>query len=208
MKYYLVYKDLTPYGWSFDLNIVKAFLEQRNDSYKWIKSNKNEIEIIFNANHTINERMINCIKLKSTTYKKNFLLFITIDELRTCEKMIQQLMIDQCRLNKGDISYERLTECISIIGDLKDPYYNALYFIGYRPPEILSLYNQNYSYYDINDLIDIAYDECGWLSCPLYNSITKHGVPSIYNLDELYEKVIYSLESFIKVLKDELRGSK
>ena len=208
MKYYLIYKDLTPYGWSFNLDIVKAFLKQRNESYKWVKSTKNEIEVIFNANYTINERMINCIKLKSTKYKKNFLLFITIDELRTCEKLIQQLMIDECRLNKGNISYKRLTECISIIGDLKDRYYNALYFIGYRPPEILSLYNQNYNYYDINDLIDIAYDECGWLSCPLYNSITKHGVPSIYNLDEVYEKVIYSLESFIKVLKDELRSSK
>lgn len=208
MKYYLVYKDLTPYGWSFDLNIVKAFLKQRNDSYKWMKSNKREVEIIFNADRSLNERMINCIKLKSTKYERKFLLFITIDELRNCEKMIQQLMIDQCRLNKGNISYERLTECISIISDLKDRYYNALYFIGYRPPEILSLYNQNYTYYDINDLIDIAYDECGWLSCPLYNSITKYGVPSIYNLDEVYEKVIYSLESFIKVLKDELRSSK
>lgn len=215
MKHYLIYKDLTPYGWSFDFDIVKAFLAQRNDSYRWIKSTDKELDIIFNPNgnvweldSSVNSRMINCVKLKSVKYHKDFVLFITLDELRLCEKLIQKMMIDQCQLNKNDISADDLIKYISIIGNLQDRYYNALYFIGYRPPEFLSLYCQRYTDYDVNDLIDIAYDECSWLNCQLYNSILQNGIPSINNLNDIYMKVIYSLESFIKVLRDELRSSK
>ena len=207
MKYYLVYKKLAPYGWSFDLNIIKAFLNQRVESYNWIKSSKDEIEKVFNCNSNLNERMINVLKLKSTTYNKNYLLFMTLDELHNCEKLIQRLFVNGCSLNQhGNIHPDNLIKYVIMITNLKDEYYRALYNIGYRPTEVLAIYNQNYDELDdIYDQIDCSYNECSWLSCKEYNSILQYGIPSIHNLNDLYSKVIYSLESFVKVLINELR---
>lgn len=207
MKYYLIYRNRVPYGWTFSKSILKSFLKQRNKKYQFVKVDKGDLEKIFNADGTLSSSMINEVQLKSVSTGTNFNLFLTLEELRNDEKLIQRLVRDEAKFVKVTSKYEKLLELVHMFTHLRNDYAAALYFLGYRPPEIESLMDTSDEIAEVDEIIDYAYEE-SWLPPNLYNSILPgeaSKLPSFNLLTDYYTKVIYSLESFIKVLRDDLR---
>lgn len=208
MKYYLILKNKIPYGWTFSKLILKLFLKQRNKKYSFIESSLPELERVFNEDGILSCSMINSVKLKSVLTGTDFLLYITADELRNVETLIQRLVRDQAKLSLKFKSYDTLMKAIWMILNLKNEYSSALFFLGYRPNEITGLFPENEfgSEEGLEEIIDSCYEEM-WLPAAQYNSIfnTSNKIPSLHVLPDLYSKIIYSLESFIKVLREELK---
>lgn len=208
--HFIVFKKNIPFAWTYDRNILKLFLEQRNENYKAVRSNRNEIQRIFNRNGTESERMIDFVILKSVSTGIEFKLFTTADELRTTEKLIQRLINDKTNLFNITNNIEKTEKYIKILINLRNDYYNALYLIGFRPPELLALFKpiDEHEMFEIDDAIDASY-EGGWLPPSEYNSYwngeNRKKFYSINLLSDLYTKVLYSLEAFIKVLIKDLR---
>lgn len=207
--YFIVFKKNIPFAWTYDKTILKLFLEQRNENYKAVRSNRDEIQKIFNRNGNESERMIDFIILKSVSTGIEFKLFTTADELRTTEKLIQRLVNDKATLFNITNSIEKIEKYVKILMNLKDNFYNALYLIGFRPPEVLALFKPDeHQMFEIDDAIDASY-EGGWLSPNEYNSYwngeNRKKFYSIHLLSDLYTKVLYSLEAFIKILIKDLR---
>lgn len=207
MKYYLIYRDRVPYGWTFSKSVLKSFLKQRNEKYRFFKVDKSDLEKIFNADGTLSASMINEVQLKSVSTGTDFNLFLTLDELRNDEKLIQRLVRDEAKFVKVTSKCEQLLELVHMFTHLKTNYASALYFLGYRPAEVESLLNSLTETNEIDEIIDSAYEE-SWLPPNLYNSILPSEpskLPSFNLMTDYYTKVIYSLESFIKILSNDLR---
>ena len=207
--HFIVFKKNIPFAWTYDKTILKLFLEQRNENYKAVRSNRDEIQRIFNRNGNESERMIDFIILKSVSTGIEFKLFTTADELRTTEKLIQRLVNNKATLFNITNSIEKIEKYVKILVNLTDNFYNALYLIGFRPPEVLALFRPDeHQMFEIDDAIDASY-EGGWLPPNEYNSYwngeNRKKFYSTNLLSDLYTKVLYSLEAFIKVLIKDLR---
>lgn len=208
MKYYLIYREGVPYGWTFSKSILYIFLKQRNKKYNFIQVSKDELELTFNADGTTSQRMVNFVRLKSVLTGTDFNLYLTSLELKNTEVLIQRLIRDQAALTLNFKDGDKLIKATWMILNLKDRFSSALFLLGYRPKEITGLFPENEfgSVDGIEEIIESAYEEV-WLPPSMYNSIfnNKSKIPSLNILPDLYSKIIYSLESFIKVLRDELR---
>ena len=207
--HFIVFKKNIPFAWTYDKTILKLFLEQRNENYKAVCSNRDEIQRIFNRNGNESERMIDFIILKSVSTGIEFKLFTTADELRTTEKLIQRLVNNKATLFNITNSIEKIEKYVKILVNLTDNFYNALYLIGFRPPEVLALFKPDeHQMFEIDEAIDASY-EGGWLPPNEYNSYwngeNRKKFYSTNLLSDLYTKVLYSLEAFIKVLIKDLR---
>ena len=207
--HFIVFKKNIPFAWTYDKTILKLFLEQRNENYKAVRSNRDEIQRIFNRNGNESERMIDFIILKSVSTGIEFKLFTTADELRTTEKLIQRLVNNKATLFNITNSIEKIEKYVKILVNLTDNFYNALYLIGFRPPEVLALFRPDeHQMFEIDDAIDASY-EGGWLPPNEYNSYwngeNRKKFYSTNVLSDLYTKFLYSLEAFIKVLIKDLR---
>lgn len=207
--HFIVFKKNIPFAWTYDKTILKLFLEQRNENYKAVHSNRDEIQRIFNRNGNESERMIDFVILKSVSTGIEFKLFTTADELRTTEKLIQRLVNNKATLFNITNSIEKIEKYVKILVNLTDNFYNALYLIGFRPPEVLALFKPDeHQMFEIDDAIDASY-EGGWLPSNEYNSYwngeNRKKFYSTNLLSDLYTKVLYSLEAFIKVLIKDLR---
>lgn len=207
--HFIVFKKNIPFAWTYDKTILKLFLEQRNENYKAVRSNRDEIQRIFNRNGNESEQMIDFVILKSVSTGIEFKLFTTADELRTTEKLIQRLVNNKATLFNITNSIEKIEKYVKILVNLTDNFYNALYLIGFRPPEVLALFRPDeHQMFEIDDAIDASY-EGGWLPPNEYNSYwngeNRKKFYSTNLLSDLYTKVLYSLEAFIKVLIKDLR---
>ena len=150
------------------------------------------------------ETMIDFIKLRSTQTQEEVLFFSTANELRTAEINIQKMMKDLSSISDipGDGNY------LYMILSLEDYYGDALHYLGYRPPEIEIMFPSiqgecGWGELDaIESEIDSAYD--GLMISP-QEVVTKNDQPlGLSTLTDVSTKILYSLESFIKVLKDDL----
>ena len=201
------YSKSSIYGWTDNKNIIKAFLSQRNRNKYYVDKMYGSAKEILEGfyNDLDPDNMINYIKLKSVNNKdKDFYLFMTANEMQEAEINIQKYFRDLCSISniegKGD--YLGMIENI-------DPYYaDALDFIGYRPPEISAMYPSS-DYADdpgeiigITELIETAY--CGSGISPYEEAENKGNLPGLSMLTDVANKILYSVESFIKVLRDEL----
>lgn len=208
--YYIVFNKNFPYGWTYDKNILKLFLKQRNDNYKAVKSSKNEVEKIFNRYEDKDSTMIDMIILKSASTGTEVKLFTTLYELQNCEKLIQRMINNQSRLIRISDNYTDIEKYVKMILNLKDHFYDALYFIGYRPEEIVAVYNSVCELNEVENIIDENYNELRILKKlskedSKLGGIDRNYLCSTNLLPDTYMKIIYSLESFIKVLINELR---
>lgn len=196
------------YGWSTDKNVITAFLQQRDpDKYKVFKRSNEYISEMYSEDITDYSTMVDFIKIKSVNIQDDVLLFITAKELQECEKKIQRIFYEQSSLSliKGNIS---CSNYVAMITNLDLYYFDALQLIGYRPHEIDDLY-PSADYHDdfssiekINEQIDSAYD--GSTASPEETFNRDCSIPGLTTLTELYCEIIYSLESFVKVLKDDM----
>lgn len=194
------------YGWSNNKNIIKAFISQRNKNKYYVEKMYGSSEEILDGyyNDLDNENMINYIKLKSVNSDQEFYLFMTAVEMQEAEINIQKYFRDLCCISDIEGRGNYLEMFMNI-----DRYYSdALDFIGYRPPEISAMYQSMDPTDDpgdiigITELIENAYS--GSCISP-YEDMRNSCKPlGLLMFTDVASKILYSIESFIKVLRDEL----
>lgn len=212
-KYYLIYRVYGPkertgeetnswiYGWSSNKNVVKAFLKQRNkNKYLVFKMDEEEIAEKFSDNELPSNKMIDCIKLKSAGTQEEFLLFMTLDEMQECETKIQTMMAELCYVDR--IDNDRIKYYTNIILNIDDYYMDALHYIGYRPLEIECVFGSSEE--TVYDLIDIAYNGAIDYHPQEYYNHSNKTLPGLSVIEDIANKILYSFEAFIKVLKEDL----
>lgn len=210
------------YGWSKHKIVVKAFLTQRNEKkYRVIKLTAKEIE---EKEDTILTSIIEGFDLYDPNFKLDYCklksaankdievsLFSTADEMHNAEILIQRKMNKLGSLESINVPVGREKEMLEMIMNLDDYYGSALFYIGFRPIEMDILFDsvdERDSYTKLTDIewqIHEAYD--GFNEFPVESDDyipALEGPPGINNLDDVSTKIIYSLESFISVLKEDL----
>jgi hypothetical protein len=201
------------YGWTLNKNVVKAFIKQRDrKKYHVEVISKDDIESEEYVNLSIQldrNNMINYICLKSSKDNEEYKLFITHEEMFECEKRILRIFRELSSLSKmlpkeEDNNQDKLNYFIKIFTSLKDKYIDALHILGFRPFEIDARYDNINGEANIYDLVDPMYDDYYD-----YNEfdfmITKPDeLPEVTLTGDYWATMFYSLESFIKVLKDNL----
>lgn len=197
------------YGWTNHKSVVKAFFQQRSPKkYKAVKLLNDEVKKYINNADDIElderEYMIDFIKLKSVNTGEECLLFITLKELREIEIDIQGLFHDLSSVSTidGDSKY------LDMVYNLREEYFDALFFIGYRPPEINALFSDDmeslYTDPEVEEQINNAYDDAAMLTPKDYSLRSRNILPGQYFMNDVSNKILYSLESFMKVMKDDM----
>jgi hypothetical protein len=210
--FYLIYRVYhddehdAPYlfGWTENKHVAKAFLGQR-DPKKYIMYKVSEDELISEFSESIpgSDLKIDYVKLKSSTTKETILFFTTLSELQETEKKIQAYFRELSSLDKicrikgsKDLMYY-----FTMFMNLKPRYAKALYDIGYRPQEYDALFNA-FDENEMNDSIEYAYSEGRYLT--EWDNSHRNLLPAQTIIEDISKIVIYSLESFIKVLHEDL----
>lgn len=194
------------YGWSTNKSIVKAFCKQRNkNKYHVIKMSNDDIIRTFSEEIDDTDAMIDFIKLKSAKTHEVIYLFMTLNEMRETEKKIQKMFLDQASLERipGNGNY------LELFLNLDDYYADALFFLGYRPREVDIMFpsadpRDDYASIDrISEQIDQAYDGLfGYPQEELRREADK--VIGLSTIEDVANKICYSIESFIKVMRDDM----
>lgn len=194
------------YGWSTNKSIIKAFQKQRSkDKYRVIKMSRDDIVRTFSEEIDDTDAMIDFIKLKSAKTHEVIYLFMTLNEMRETEKKIQKMFLDQASLERipGNGNY------LELFMNLDDYYADALFFIGYRPREVDILFpsadpRDDYASVDrIEQQIDQAYDGLyGFPQEELRRSTDS--VVGLSIIEDVANKICYSVESFIKVMREDM----
>ena len=193
------------YGWSQNKNVIKAFMSQRSSTkYDVVKIYDDPLTVTIESNYLDNNNMIDYVKLKSADTHEYVNLFMTMDEAQEAEIKVQRYFRDLCSISNitGNGNY------MEIFMNLNDYYADALDFIGYRPPEISAML-PSADYRDdpgeimgIEELIEEAYSGA-WIS-PSETFNKNSNLPGLNCLTDIAAKILYSVESFIKVLRDDL----
>ena len=218
MKYYLVYRQYSDrekhlhsdqcvfYGWSESKDVIKAFRSQRaHNKYIVEKADTETIAARFAQTDMPSETMIDFIPLKMASTKEVVKFFTTRNEMQNIEKIIQRIFIDQARLVDRDDGHTTLLE---LYMNLDEWYKGALEYIGFVPPELEFLFDSaefretSESEYGIEQRIDEAYD--GLFEWPQEEQVHDMTIPGLCGMKYVHNKIIYSLESFIKAARDDL----
>lgn len=193
------------YGWSKSKSIVKAFNKQRNPSkYRIIKMSDNDIIRMYSETLEDQDNMIDFIKVRSAKTHEELYLFMTRNEMRETEKNIQKMFMSQASFD----DVKDLKIYISMLLNFQNYYGDALYFIGYRPAEVDILFESadwHDSYCNIDKVeeeIDNAYDGICEIPQEVYGKVD--GILGLSVIEDVANKIYYSVESFIKVMKDDM----
>lgn len=198
------------FGWTTSKDVLKAFMEQRDKrKYRSIKLSQSDIEEKFSEDVTDAEKMIDIIKLKSSKTYEEIPFFSTPEELRETEIKIQRYFHELSSLSSIKGNGYHVNDYINMFYNLDDYYKSALEYLGFRPSEMDILFpsadvNDDYSNLSkVEDQIEGAYDRF------MNNHSTEEvqqieSLPGLSAIDDVANKIIYSLESFIKILKDDL----
>lgn len=217
-KIYLIYRNYNEperkkeeqkvlFAWSKSKALVKGFLKQRdNKKYIVLKSDENTFMSNYGEFGDADRTMLNYINLKSVKDQQEYCFFTTLDELQTAEIEIQRYMSDLSTID--DI--EGIDKVFIEIMNLKPYYLEALIYLGYRPSQLDQLFPSASEYDEFNGCskaeteIEDAYSGDFSISPMEYEDYRIKKIPGLCTLDETHNKILYSLEAFIKVLKDDL----
>lgn len=195
---------ITFYGWTNNKNVIKAFFQQRDKSkYRVYKTCMEELAERFSENNLESNNFIDYLPLRfvSTGEKINF--FMTVDEMQEAEIKIQRYFREKCELVTIDRGN---TILLNLFMNLDNYYADALEYIGFIPPEMNDLFptanplEDNIE--DIEDLISDGYDT--YYGAPVERLDHLSTAPGISMMDKVYTKILYSVESFVKILKEDL----
>lgn len=191
MKVYVVFMEHDEvYGWTHSKDILKIFLKQRNKNYKWKKLEYSSIDELDNDNR------INYVILPSAKMNKEIKLFITLRELYDLAIYIHNLFSAECSFE----NYENPDGVVDIFLLLKEKYLKALKLIGFEPIEVkIRCHEYPCTEDDFVECLDQAYQYIDFISDGL---TFDHMIP--YSINGFHQ-YIYSLETFIMVLRDKLR---
>ena len=194
-------ENVRMYGWTSNKKVLRAFLNQRDKKkYTVFKATEEEIGIAYSHNDLCPENMISMLKLCSVKDGEIYPLFMTALEMNEVEKKIQRMFREKCSISniklhdeKDDIYF------INLFLNLRDEYSEALHYIGYRPPEVGQLFPS--TEYDVDDTLNTAYGE-HLFDMEDYSSDDQ--ALGISVLDDVSKQILYSLESFVKVMMYDL----
>ena len=197
------------FAWTSSKVLLKGFLKQRdNKKYMVIRIEKQLFEESYEQFTNSDRSMLNYVKLKSVKTGEECYFFTTLAELENAEIKIQQYFSDLSEIDNT----KNIDKIVIAFMNLKQYYLEALYFIGFRPSQIDEMFpsansDDNYNNYTkIETEIEDAYSSIADyplddFECYDYKIPT---IPGLNVIDDVHNKILYSLESFIKVLKDDL----
>ena len=193
------------YGWSQDKKIIKIFMSQRSpEKYKVVKKYKDSVPEAVLESWIDIATMIDFVMLPSVTTGNEVPLFITKQEMAEVEIKLRKYFKELPKLVEmanGEITLLRMYT------NLKDKYHDVLNIIGYQPNELKTLYDDSmsdeYSESYIKDLYSEYATELQYENCRKFNHDEIPGRDWAIENDISY-KMIYSVESFIKIMKDDL----
>lgn len=213
-RYWLIYRvkdhkedemNARIYGWTDSKNALKAFSEQRDEKkYAIFEIEYQELEEKFNMGGLPDELKLDYLELTSVQTGDKIKLFMTMSEVGEVVKKIVRLFVDLsslCNINFKDPNKEVLY-FMNLIMNLKPKYYDALEYIGYRPPEIEQYFDSITGTHEdmINETVDLAIAE----TVHPMRQRSPGEIPGASALDDVADKILYSLEAFIKVMRDDL----
>lgn len=208
-EYYMVYRMYSNkerpgvkenshiYGWTNNKNILKGFFKQRDErKYLVVKMRMVEIEelVCSHSYEGTGDYMIDYTKLKSSKTQEEFSLFMTVNEMREVERGVQRIFEDLSALDK--INADDILSYVNMVLNLDQKYYDALFYLGYRPKEIEGLFDSDMC---ICDKVPWEGMPCEEFYQPRVVNDTPGGA-----LKDVATKIIYSIESFIKVMRKDL----
>lgn len=179
-------------------------MKQRNKKkFTYNKSDEEELGVL---NQLIDDRhMIDYIKLRSARSNETFMLFLTLSELMEIEIKIQRMFVEKCSLAHITSDGELIYDYCEAILDLKKTYADALDIIGYQPPEIAELFDGVMESYSQNDTIEDSIESAYAIGEDLDSyRIGRTQLPGSIVFSDTCKKVLYSMEAFVKVLRDNL----
>ena len=214
-RYYIVYRvfnrkerpwfDNTSriYGWTNNKNILKAFMQQRdNRKYISYEMDKDELGEMFSSTSLPAETMIDLTtSLKSATSGEPIPFFSTDSEFIEAQKKIIRLFEDLSSLSNIESKKRDTKYFVDMYTNIKDKYTDALHYIGYRPKEIDILYDSMIEEADAIYRLDTSHELRGPREFDYQRGDMERGYSV---LSDVSEKIIYSIESFIKVLREDL----
>ena len=199
------------YGWASNKSVVKAFMAQRSHSkYKVTIASFDEINESWLSGSMYDgvmdpELMIDYVELKSAETLEDVKLFMTKKELKETEKGIQHYFKELPSL--ADYSDNPMA-LLELYINLDDYYLDALQYLGFKPPEMDILFDSaeyresTDAIYSIDALIDSAYDALFDVPHEVY--VHEGKIPGLSVLESVDTKILYSLESFMKVMKEDM----
>ena len=221
---YLVYRYYNPkeypdiqnkernvyYGWTASKSVLQAFKKQRDfNKYNVRKITPEEITPYCDDLLLSDDKMIDFVSVYSTTYSDRISLFLTKDELKEAEIKINKIFDELCRLVDRDNGKLNL---LTLYVNLIDEYAIPLEFIGFDPPELKTMFPPADDYresmdsmWDCDSLMNNAFNYSD--ESYTYESYSDNGsYHTNYSSTDISirDKIIYSLESFIKVLKEDM----
>lgn len=170
------------FGWTDNKHTIKLFSLQRSSKKYFIRQVTLEELSNIGTERTMENFQLELISLQSNRLKRSVALMTTADERDTFERKIRRMFTEACSLGpwitEGDVvNFTRMVNCIA---NLIPKYAGALAYLGYVNT-------------DLNSVFDSVDDE-EWID--LY----RPGGNSL-NTGKL---IIYSLESVIKVILDDM----
>ena len=196
------------YGWTSSKIIVKAFMKQRdNDKYVVKKLNDAKIEMM--QIYPEIDTVIDFIRLPSKVYNTDVDIFMTKKEMKDAEKKISKFVHTSFSLEHigTDKEHWRLLE---LFCNFEDKYQEALEYFGIWPDELNAVFD-NIEYresddgiYDADYMIDASYDEEFDVPHETYTHSASIPGYKAMNVWKMTERLFYSAEAFIMVLKDDM----
>lgn len=189
------------WGWSSSRDAVLGFLRQRSHKkYKIVEIKMSEMFKIYGEDDLDEDSRLNMVTLLSAKTRKPSVLFTTQIELNETKKKIQRMFRDAASL--GDVCGSDTVEVLHLFMRIKPYYASALYFIGFRPPEVDAMYDSA-DYHDDYSGIESIEEEIDSEHADDTSKPTLDPFRSSI-VDDVSKKIIYSLESFIAILKDDM----
>lgn len=211
-EYYVVFRIYTSkerpevrersrvYGWTSSKKVLKAFMEQRDDKKYAVRKVPQEqlaskLKIFDDETEIL---MIDFIKINSAQTGEEFHLFMNESEKDEVEKRVVRIFDELCSIDniKGDID-----TYVNMIVHLEEKYYDALFYLGYRPKEIEAKFDTAGEFVTERDY---AYYEGMPPEEYYYGSSESERNLRITSSGDISTKIIYSLESFVKAMRNDL----
>jgi len=196
------------YGWSNDKKIIKAFIKQRG-KHKYVYRLMNDDEITcqsFSQDTVKEDTKIKLLMLPSTNDGITYPLFITDRESKEVEVKIHLYFSELASFEKYNNHRKVL---ITLYWNLIDEAKQVLENIGFIPKELNDCgYMESESTFtclenEIETLIEEAYNTDDYIE-PTDDDFDRRYTPkSQLYLNDFHSHLCYSLEAYIKILKDE-----
>ena len=194
----------TFWGWSRSKAVIKVFRHQRDQKkYKIMIMDEEDIAKHLSENLTDDSTMINWIELGNTETGEMIPFFTTKVEMETMEIKIQSMVSDACSLK--DIP--NMTACIEAILNLRDEYAKVLELIGFQPKELSYIFdsvNERDDPYSIEGISDRICESYEFHAAYPEDNEFKHKVIGAQAMTSLARQIIYSIQSAVAVLRDDL----